>query len=105
MPIPGYSSISDQIAETNAKAFGDAGAAVALISSQSAAAHGARMNVHAENFTNGWTKLLMEPDVMQAAATQKIFTGRDSLQVAEVAALSQIFTKAAQTTPPVTGVV
>ena len=60
------------------------------------------MNVLGESIQGAWGVRLVSPDAVEAAATQKILTGRESMGIGEAISLAQILTKTAQTTPPPT---
>jgi hypothetical protein len=102
MAIPAFSSIPDSIGNTNAKAFADAGAAVALLQAQNSAAHANRVNVSAEGSLSAWTNRLVTVDLVESVAAQKMLTGREGTSMAETIALAQQLMKGAQTTPPPT---
>lgn len=102
MAIPDFTSIADAVASTNAKAFGDAGANLALQGAQQFNAHNARLNLLAESVAGGWANRLLTPDPVEAISTVKLMTGRESLGIGEAIALVQQIMKGAQTTPPVT---
>ena len=102
MAIPTFESVGDVVAFNNAKAFGDAGAHLALQASQQFGAHNSRINLLGESVQAGWANRMQSPDPVEAVATQKMLTGRESMGISEAIALAQTLTKTAQTTPPVT---
>ena len=102
MGIPDFKSVGDQVAFTNAKAFGDSGAHLALQSAQTFAAHNNRVNLIAEQALAGFMLRMLQPDPVEVAVSQKIMTGRGSSSIAEALAIAQQLVKAVQTTPPKT---
>ena len=103
MPIPDFSSIGDAVAYTNTKAFGDAGANLAISGAQAHNSNADAMATLRVSISGTWANLMASPDPVEAAATTKMLTGRESQGIGESLALAQILAKAAQTTPPVTG--
>ena len=103
MPIPNFDSVGDVVAFNNAKAFGDAGAHLALQASQQFGAHNSRMNQLAESVHGQMANRMATPDPAEAISVQKMLTGRDGQGIAETIALAQQLVKTAQTTPPETG--
>ena len=102
MHIPTFESCGDAVSFVNAKAFGDAGAHMALQAAQQYGATNSRTNLMAESALAQAINKMLSPDPVEAISTQKLLTGRDSSGIVEALALAQILTKAAQTTPPVT---
>lgn len=102
MPIPGFDSVGDVVAFNNAKAFGDAGAHLAVQAAQQFGAHNNRMNSLSESIHGQIANRMATPDPSEAISIQKMLTGRDSQGIAESIALAQQLVKASQTTPPVT---
>ncbi|MGB5288802.1 MAG: hypothetical protein WBN42_09960 [Ignavibacteriaceae bacterium] len=100
--IPSFESVGDGVTFTNAKAFGDAGAHLALQAAQQFATHNSRMNMLAESVFGSIANKMASADPVEAISVQKLMTGRDSAGIAESLALAQILTKQAQSTPPVT---
>lgn len=102
MPVPNFDSVGDAVTFNNAKAFGDAGAHLALQAAQQFGAHNSRTNLLGESVQAGWANRMQSPDPIEAVATNKMMTGRESMGISEALALAQTLTKTAQTTPPVT---
>lgn len=102
MPIPAFESVPDATANSNFKVYGDAGAAVALLQSQNAAAHANRVNVMAEGTMAAWANRMVTPDIIEAVSSMQLLTGRESSGIAESVAVAQMLMKGAQTTPPKT---
>ena len=100
--VPNFDSVGDGVTFTNAKAFGDAGAHLALQAAQQFASHNSRMNIMAESVYGAIADKMASADPVEAISVQKLLSGRDSQGIAESLALAQVLTKAAQTTPPVT---
>lgn len=102
MALPDFTSIGDAIAFNNVKAFGDAGANLAIQGSQQFNSHNSRISLLAESVQGAWAARLVKADPVEAISTQKMLSGRDSIGVGEAIALTQQTMKGAQTTPPVT---
>ncbi|MGB5288801.1 MAG: hypothetical protein WBN42_09955 [Ignavibacteriaceae bacterium] len=102
MPIPNFDSVGDAVTFNNAKAFGDAGAHLAVQAAQQFGAHNSRMNTLSESTQAMWANRMASADPVEAISVQKLMSGRDSQGIAETIALAQVLTKQAQTTPPVT---
>lgn len=102
MSIPNFESVGDATSFVNAKAFGDAGAHLALQAAQQYAAHNSHMNMMSESVFGAIANRLASPDPVEAISIEKLLSGRDSSGIAEAIALAQILTKQAQTTPPQT---
>src|SRR4030067_452089 len=103
MPIPVVGSVPDAQGNLNFKLSSDAAAAVPLLQSQDAAGHANRVNIAAEGLLAAWGSRLVSVDVVEAVASQKLLSGRESMGIGEAIALTQQIMKGAQTTPPVTG--
>lgn len=102
MAIPAFDSIPDAQGNLNFKMHSDAACTVPLLQSQNAAAHANRVNTLAEGTLAAWSDRLVSVDVVEAVASTKMLTGRDSMSIAETIALVQQLMKGAQTTPPPT---
>ncbi len=102
MAVPNFESVGDAVTFTNAKAYGDAGANLAIQGAQQYNAHNSRINLLSESIAAQWANRMATPDPVEAISTQKLLTGRDSMGIAEAIALAQQLVKTAQTTPPPT---
>ena len=102
MAIPAFDTIPDAQANLNFKMHTDAACTVPLLMSQNAAAHSNRIATRSESLLAAWGNRLVSVDINEAAAAQKMLTGRESQGIAESIALAQQLMKGAQTTPPVT---
>lgn len=104
MPIP--QEALDAVGHNNVKTIGEALAFLQTQSLQDLLASRNRLDRISEAVIARATQSIIEPDPLEAVATQKILSGNDLAQqvaqlTASVAAMQQTV-KAAQTTPPVT---
>jgi hypothetical protein len=88
--------------ELNSKAVTDAGVQLILSNAQSLTGHMDRLRYIGEAAVGRMQQTLVQEDPMEAAAAKQILTGDARLDSTLVAALAQILTKVAQTTPPPT---
>jgi hypothetical protein len=103
MAIAEPQSVGDAMWNLNAKATTDAGVQLLMGAAQDVKLSQARLAILGENLLARAATNLAQPDPMEAAAAKQILTGDAKVDNALVAGLAQIFAKAAQTTPPVTG--
>lgn len=98
----------DAVGINNVKTIGEAAAAATALSIQNSVAHQNRMNVLAESAMGSIVKKLTEVDITEAVAVLKATSGNEVAsgiaQLTAALSSSQQAAKAAQTTPPVTGV-
>lgn len=102
MAIPSPTSMGDVSYELNSKAVTDAGVQLILSNAQSLTGHMDRLRYIGEAAVGRMQQTLVQEDPMEAAAAKQILTGDARLDSTLVAALAQILTKVAQTTPPPT---
>ncbi len=102
MAIPTPASMGDVAYELNSKAVTDAGVQLILSNAQSLSGHMDRMRYIGEAAVGRMQATLVQEDPMEAAAAKQILTGHAGGDNVLVAALAQILTKIAQTSPPVT---
>ena len=103
MAIPEPASNPDAMWTLNFKVWADAGSAIPLQAAQEIASHNSRMNKGMESVHLMWAERMASSDPIEAASIKQVLTGHSGGDNALVAALAQILTKAAVTTPPYTG--
>lgn len=99
--------ITQSVSDTNFKAIAEAQAVAVADGFKLHQAHTNRMNILAESAVGKMIKVIHEPDVAEAVASQKMLSGNDLvqqlLQGLITLAGGQIGNKAGNTTPPQTG--
>lgn len=105
--MPVNESVVDAVSINNVKTLGEAAAHSTALAFENAVSHQNRMNIIAESAVGNIVKNLTEVDPAQAVAILKATSGNEvAATIAQLAAAlssGQQGTKAAQTTPPVTG--
>lgn len=100
MAINAFGSDQDFAAFMNVKALTDAGSDLLLQGARNYGAHNNRMHQMAETAQFAWNNLMISPDPIEAAATTKVLTGRESQGVGESIALVGMLAKVFDRTPP-----
>lgn len=102
MAIPDFTSVGDAVAFNNTKAFGDAGANLAIQGAQSHNSNNDALATLRLSISGAWANLMSSSDPSEAASTRAMLTGRESMGISEALTIAQVAAKTAQTTPPVT---